>query len=158
MTLNTHSGNLMDVTHGIIVHGCNARGVMGAGVAKEVKARFPGAFTAYRKKYEGGSLELGSVVWFIANQRPKLAIANAITQLTYGRDPKQRYVDYEAIAKSFDKVAAVARLHNLPVHYPKVGASLGGGDWDVIAPIIARSLEGVDAHLWVLPVRPTLRP
>lgn len=33
----------------ILVHGCNARGVMGAGVAKQFKLRFPESYLAYRE-------------------------------------------------------------------------------------------------------------
>lgn len=34
--------NLFDVLHGsILVHACNAQGVMGRGIAKEMKEKFP---------------------------------------------------------------------------------------------------------------------
>lgn len=35
-SIERHVGNLLDATTWIIVHGCNARGAMGAGVAKAI--------------------------------------------------------------------------------------------------------------------------
>jgi len=35
--IKVNKGNLLDVTSGIIVHGCNAKSVMGSGVALAVK-------------------------------------------------------------------------------------------------------------------------
>lgn len=40
-------GNLLDVTKGIIMHGCNCQGVMGSGVALAVKRKYPLAFDRY---------------------------------------------------------------------------------------------------------------
>lgn len=155
-------GNLLAVKHGIVVHGCNAQGVMGSGVAKEVREVYPGAYEAYRNAYEkhlketGQALQLGRVVWYtVSKEEPKLAIANAITQQFYGRDPKVRYVSYEAIETAFRRIGAIAREHNLPVHYPMIGAGLANGDWGTIADIIDRELEGVEHTVWTLPGFPT---
>ena len=155
------TGNLMAVDEGIIVHGCNAQGVMGAGVAAAVRKTHPGAFEVYRLAYEKAhadgqpDLALGRVVWFTASQTPKkLAVANAITQRYFGGDRKVRYVDYDAVRTAFQNVARIARQHALPVHYPLIGAGLANGDWSVIAEIIDQELEGIDHTLWTLPGMP----
>ena len=151
-------GNLLAVKHGIIVHGCNAQGVMGSGVAAEVRKLYPEAYETYHRAYKkrinetGKSLELGRVVWFTASkEEPKLAIANAITQEFYGRDPNVVYVSYEAIRTAFRRIGEVAREHQLPVHYPLIGAGLANGDWTVIADIIDQELKGVEHTVWTLP-------
>lgn len=151
------SGNLLSVQEGIIVHGCNAQGVMGSGVAAAVRETYPGAYDAYRDLYEKAraqglkDLPLGRIAWFRVSESPKLAIANAITQQYYGRDPNVRYVSYEALEEAFGRIAKVAREHSLPVHYPLIGAGLANGDWSTIADIIDRQLEGVKHTLWTLP-------
>ena len=151
-------GNLMAVRHGILVHGCNAQGVMGSGVAAAVRETYPGAYEAYRRAYEkrmretGKTLELGRVVWFtVSKDEPKLAVANAITQEFYGRDPNRVYVSYDAIRTAFHRIGEVAREHQLPVHYPLIGAGLANGDWTTIADIIDQELEGVEHTVWTLP-------
>ena len=54
-------GNLFDTKAHIICHQCNCQGVMGSGVAAEVKRRYPYVFNSYRKDYEDGKLKLGYV-------------------------------------------------------------------------------------------------
>lgn len=147
-----NSGDLLSINRGIIVHGCNAQGVMGSGVAKAVRTTYPGAWEAYRKQFEQKGLELGDVVWFVAQPSPNhLAIANAITQKYYGRDENRVYVDYDAIRMVFKKIGDIARKYSLEVHYPKIGAGLAHGDWNKISPIILEELTGVTHTLWVQP-------
>ena len=40
-------GNIFDCTENIIVHQTNCQGVMGSGIAKQVKERYPEVFNAY---------------------------------------------------------------------------------------------------------------
>lgn len=42
-------------------HGCNCRGIMGAGIARKVRLRFPKAYSEYKSRCEIG-LALGDVV------------------------------------------------------------------------------------------------
>lgn len=158
--MKQQTGNLLEVEEGILVHGCNAQGVMASGVAKAVRERYPQAFAVYRKAYEAERaagrphLTLGRVVWLTVSTQPKLAVANAITQKFYGRNPNVRYADYDAIQKAFRRIGQVARQHQLPVHYPLIGAGLANGDWAVISAIINEELEGVAHTLWTLPGAP----
>jgi O-acetyl-ADP-ribose deacetylase (regulator of RNase III) len=60
------TGNLLDAQTDVIAHQVNCQGVMGSGVAAEVKKRYPEAFNSYRKDYENGKLELGVAQIFIS--------------------------------------------------------------------------------------------
>ena len=150
--IGRHQGDLLSVTHGVIVHGCNAQGKMGRGVAKAVRERYPGAYSAYMAVYGSRGLHLGDIIEYVPpsrGDRPPLVIVNAITQLAYGRG--QRFVDYEGLRCCFEKVAALARRYGLSdIHFPLIGCDRGGGDWTEVAPIIEQTLEGLNAHLWVL--------
>jgi len=126
-------GNLRDAEELIILHGCNAQGVMRSGVAKVVREKWPEAYNEYRAAFENYGLSMGDTV--IAFSRGK-KIINAITQEYFGRDGKQ-YVDYEAIRtaiRSVNKLADVVAV--AVVAMPKIGAGLGGGDWNIISKII----------------------
>ena len=151
-SIERHVGNLLDVKTGVIVHGCNARGVMGAGVAKAVKQRYPGAYTAYRHAYEEGGLSVGQVIAYPVpngNGALQLVIVNAIIQQTYGTDRRQ--VDYAGFERAFVQVAHITRTFGFQdVHLPLIGCGLAGGDWRVIEPIIRRTLRGLRKHLWLL--------
>ena len=142
MTIEYRKGNLLDITAGIIVHGANAQGVMGSGVAKVVKEKYPECFAEYRREYEQLGLHLGSIVWWTNDMDGRdntpfqnmLFIANGITQQEYGTD--RRHVNYVAVADVFKEVIRQAKSTKLDVNFPKIGAGLGGGDWNIIEAII----------------------
>lgn len=143
---------LANVTGGIIVHGCNSRGVMGSGIALSIKNKYPDAFGAYRSQYEKSGLTLGDVIF--VEVMPGLFVANAITQAgfigTDGSDPYGRYVSYDALDIAFKRVNEFSKKHSLPVHYPLIGADRGRGDWAIISTIIQQSLSDT-SYLWILP-------
>ncbi len=142
-------GNVFDAflyPNTVVVHGCNAQGVMGSGVAKVVRNDFPGAYYEYIRHHEEFGLALGEII--PVPVLPNRWIINAITQEFYGRDGK-RYVDYKAVGKAFRSVKVFAQDNGIEsVNYPKIGAGLGGGDWNTIAEIIDLELEGITHFCW----------
>lgn len=127
-------GNLLDVKEGVIIHGCNLQGVMGAGVAKAIKEKYPKCFDEYKKYlFLTESVTLGEFSTYEAS--PHLVIENLLTQINYGRDPRVRYVSYDAISYGF-KALNKKHSETVPFYFPKIGAGLGGGNWEVIEKII----------------------
>jgi len=126
-------GNVLDAKEKIIVHGCNAKGVMGSGVAKAIRERWPGAYEAYRKQFEEKGLELGETIFYLTKENK--IIVNAITQKDFGSTGK-RFVDYEAIKVALKEVDDMAKALNYEIAMPQIGAGLGGGDWKKIETII----------------------
>jgi len=153
--INTIEGNVLAVPKGIIVHGCNCQGVMGAGVALQIKNIYPAAYKVYRDKYESRSnpkpgdglqmgLQLGEITF--AEVEPFKIIVNANTQYSCGGD--KRYVDYEAVAQCFEKVERLARMientnsgKKLDIFFPMIGAGLAGGNWNIISTIIDETVS-----------------
>ena len=149
--LQYQKGDLLASPEPLIAHGCNSQGVMGAGIAAAIKARFPAAFQAYRLHHEMAGLQLGQVIF--VDITPSLTVANAITQATTGTDPQTRYVSYDAIADCMTRIAAEARFRRIGrVGLPKIGAGLANGDWSIIERIIERQLvaSGVTAAVYEL--------
>lgn len=152
--INVLEGNVLDIPFGIVVHGCNSHGVMGSGIAKEVKARFPGAFKVYSEEYacrvnKGCSgLELGSITVYDP-PGTALIIVNAVTQQDYGREPGHVYVDYDAMYTCFTKIKTIAIEKNMPVNFPLIGCGLANGDWNIVSAIIEDALgPDVEKILW----------
>jgi len=170
--IETRKGDVLNqtITKPIfIVHGCNAQGVMGSGIALQIKTKYPEAYLAYKNEKK---LKLGTCIPIAIKNN--LTIINAITQEYYGRNPNIRYVDYEAIRSCFheiDKMAAQfaykalsntmkQNQHNtspnlidyLPeIHFPMIGAGLANGDWNIISKIIDEVVsEYTKKVLWVL--------
>ncbi len=149
--LKIEVGDLFNAVDGkrecLLVHGCNAQGVMGSGVAAIVKKLYPRAYLVYKnQKYSKRGLTLGDVTIAVNESGPQ--IANAITQHFYGRDGKQ-YVDYDAVVDSMVDIAAYAKEHNLQVHLPMIGGGLGGGDVKRLTAIFQAAFHDVGATLWL---------
>lgn len=151
MSENHITGNILDIKGGIIVHGCNNRGMMGAGIAKDIVQLHPKVLLDYQNFINNNRNTLGRVVWTEIN--PFLLIASGITQPNYGREANKIYVNYELILSIFQEVALKSKITTLPVFYPKIGAGLGGGDWNTIYNIIKKELVGINHTLVVLPNR-----
>lgn len=139
-------GDLLDVTEGCIIHGCNAQGVMGSGVALAVKNKYPKAYTAYKNFETKHGLRLSSISLIRINN---LWVANMISQELYGRDPKVQYVSYGAVHLGFEKLHKHMDRY-VPFHFPKIGAKRGNGDWNEIARIIEFACPDRELVCWEL--------
>jgi O-acetyl-ADP-ribose deacetylase (regulator of RNase III) len=126
----------------ILAHGVNCQGVMGSGVAKTFKQKYPEAFEDYlyflkKYKYENDVAPLGVSRLFYSCSND-LLLASMFTQEFYGNDGRQ-YVNYEAFFDSFRKVADY--YEDSTIIMPKIGAGLGGGDWRIIEGLMKIILE-----------------
>lgn len=152
MQYKTVKGNLFDYLKpgDAMVHGCNNQGVMGSGIALEVKERFPGAYSTYRNKYDLHGLELGEIIPYF--DRSGKIIINAVTQNFYGKDGK-RYVKYDAVADCCYHIREGFKVMLEPpktLYFPLIGAGLGGGNWNVISEIIKSEFDGMTGTELVL--------
>lgn len=141
-------GNLLNAEESIIMHGCNAQGVMGSGVAVQIRRKFPSAYHAYLRAQEAyglhlGDISIGTAISSCDNARP-VTIINAITQEFCGRDGR-KYASYDAIAKAAEKVNSRFALERIAI--PKIGAGLGGGNWQVIESILENHAPDIQ---WVV--------
>lgn len=143
------TGDATEGPEALLLHGCNAQGAMGSGIAKAIREKFPEAFLEYRKVYSLNSgLILGEVITVECSEGK--IIANGITQEFYGRDEKQ-YVSYDAINKVMEEVNRYAIEFNIDtVAMPLIGAGLGGGSWKIISKIIEDTLIDVKPIVYTL--------
>jgi O-acetyl-ADP-ribose deacetylase (regulator of RNase III) len=171
MQIIERSGDFIEGTESLIIHGCNAQGMMGAGAAKAVRERLPFAYQAYREVYLMRGLRLGEVIWALNTGSDTLTmrsriVANAITQQDYGSEPKL-YVDYDAVraamravdefcvrsqasqqSEEFIDIAGLTPIYT--VGMPMIGAGLGGGSWSRIAEIITAESQHFQAVVYRL--------
>jgi len=151
--IKTFHGDLLDVTKGYIVHGVNAAGRFNAGIAKQIRLRWPSVYHDYMKAYHNRRLELGH----ISGQRvgAELAVINGVTQRLYGRDPTICYVSYSSIEYVFGNVvllADLAQFQGIPkiISFPMIGCGLGGGTWEKVAAEIPKRVPNDwKLHLYI---------
>jgi O-acetyl-ADP-ribose deacetylase (regulator of RNase III) len=150
MSFEVKVGDLFaNVEHGFIMHGCNAQGVMGSGVARIVRDRFPIAFEQYALQHP--NYILGEVIPVIVE--PNLVIVNAITQENFGTDRVQ--VDYDAVEQACRGVKHLANsdlIESTDIHFPFIGAGLAGGDQSTLLAIFEKQFSDCETNvtLWVL--------
>lgn len=149
--------DMLSCESGIIVHGCNSHGVMGSGIAWQIRQKYPQAYEVYRAHCMNfrNNLSIRSILGDVVpcEINENLVIMNAITQEDFGRE-KKLYVDYSAIYTCFKKILSLTRekYPHLTINYPLIGAGLGGGDWAIISDIIDTSFSeypDISRTLWI---------
>jgi len=132
----------------VIIHGCNCFCTMGAGIARSIKDVFPEAYKADCKTVSGDYNKLGTFSYAnIDVYDHSLIIVNGYTQYHYRHGIQ--CVKYAAIRSVFKHVKE--SFTGKRIGYPKIGAGLGGGDWNTIAKIIDEELIDEDHTLVILP-------
>ena len=131
------TGDLLDVTEGIICHGCNLSGGFGSGVAGAIARMYPSVRENYHANYRDKFLGDISGLEVIDG----LYILNCYTQQGYGRDKNVQYASYDAVRDSMVKVIDMANTLGIKqVHIPRIGAGLGGLNWEIVENVL-RNLE-----------------
>jgi O-acetyl-ADP-ribose deacetylase (regulator of RNase III) len=121
---------------------------MASGVAKVMREKYPEVYTAYANLHEYSGLSLGHTQMVITHDM-KL-VFNAMTQEYYGRDGKQ-YVSYEAIRSCLRMIDVDYEIpYRTKIALPKIGAGLGGGDWNIIEQIINEELKDYEVLIYEL--------
>ena len=136
------NGNLLDFPNGIdfIAHSCNTHNVMGAGIARQIKDRYPMAYEAdCHAMYEDDNV-LGDYSFAVTDATQTKGIYNMYTQSKIG---DERSVNYEAFYVALTKVANTIEWEDnnddktsvlgLPW---MISCGLAGGSWNVIFSMI----------------------
>jgi O-acetyl-ADP-ribose deacetylase (regulator of RNase III) len=129
-------GDLLEAPQAILAHGVNSLGVMGAGVAKAIRERFPAAYGAYREKYQADGWQTGEVQ-FVAVPGPDRDrwVANCCMQEKIGAGRDQN--DYRAYYSIFTKLINFAiDTKEYQFAIPRIGAGLANGDFERIIQIL----------------------
>jgi O-acetyl-ADP-ribose deacetylase (regulator of RNase III) len=153
--------DITTVQSGIVAHGCNTKGLFGAGVALGIKHTWPKAYSEYAMVCRQSKIPsdlLGTVNLVDVSDQPAtgkkkapgtLLIANCFTQLQCGRNGV--YASVDAIKEALSGVFAVASLYDIPLYLPKIGAGLGGLSWsNDVEPIVEQlSREAPEVQVFV---------
>lgn len=135
--IHTIKGDLFSTNADVICHQVNCQGVMGSGVAKQVKEKYPEAYENYKNicRYFSNLNKKEKLLGYpqltkIHNADEKY-IVNMFCQLNYGSDGK-RYTNYEAVYNALEKlnnIFASRFTFAFPYHF---GCDRGGANWDII--------------------------
>ena len=164
------NGNLFDSKANFIVHQVNCQGVMGSGVALQVKERYPHVFTEYLKYLKlykkkkisplGFAQFVPVDVWalsmvntlsadgIIAYDTNYQYIVNLFGQDTYGTG---LHTDLPALKRAMKTIAQIAKSIGATVAMPyRIASCRGGASWHTVYEIIEEVFDhsGVDVEIW----------
>lgn len=135
-------GNLLEADVQYICHQVNCQGVMGSGIAKQIRDRWPIVYDKYQEIYmshlmKGGVYLQGHSQIVPIDDNKK--VINMFAQLFYGYDGK-RYTSYDAfwacLGEIKEKVPKGSKI-GFPV---RIGCGLGGANWSIIRTMIEEVL------------------
>lgn len=155
MAIVTYTGDVLQSGAHVIAHQVNCKGVMGAGVALQIRQKYPNVFSAYRAACKKSSPEalLGKIQPCLCGGATERWIVNCFAQEGYGMDSVQ--TNYVAMESCFIKLRDWAILNGhkqIAIPYG-IGCGLAGGDWNVVKDILNRTFVGnqVVLEIWKLP-------
>lgn len=141
-------GDLLTAKVEAIVNPVNCVGVMGAGLALQVRMAFPEMFSSYQVDCWTGRLAPGRVHIWETRQTPLKYVLNVPT--------KRHWKDTSLMTDiSSGLVALLTAVHNLGLRsaaVPALGCGLGGLKWAEVRPMMVSAFEllpVVDFRLYV---------
>lgn len=139
----------------------NAQGVMGSGLAKSIRDRWPAVFDAYHEAHKAGELELGTFT--VVEVEPGKRVISLVGQQFYRKDPvdKTRFANYEAIYSgmeilraALEEAVAVGRgPYSLGIPF-KLASDRAGGDFAVIDSMIHSVWAGSPIPTYIVELDP----
>lgn len=145
-------GDLLTSKSQVIAHQVNCQGVMGSGIAKQIKREYPEVYNSY--------VEFVQQQKTLSEHSPKLLgraqlvptkdfyVANLFGQNGYGTH--KRMTNYEAIYNALDDLHDQMISNNLTsVSFPhKMSCGLAGGDWNIVCTMIDSIFKDMDVTVY----------
>lgn len=122
----------------VIAHCANCFCTMGAGIALQIKNKYPEAYSADCATTKGDLNKLGTISH---TSLSKPVIVNLYGQFDFrGRRVGKMDLDYNALRLALR--AMKEKFSGKIFGLPKIGSDLAGGDWTIIEKIIEEEMRG----------------
>ncbi|EAE7269967.1 TPA: macro domain-containing protein [Listeria monocytogenes] len=132
----------------IIAHICNDVGGWGKGFVLAISRKWEEPEKAYRKWYKDkNDFKLGEVQLIPVTDY--ISICNMIGQKGTKTGSKGVPIRYEAVESCLEKLSEIAKEQQASIHMPRIGCGLAGGKWEIIEPIIRKTLIANDIEVYI---------
>ena len=145
--INHIKGDIFKSDADIIIHQVNCQGVMGSGVAKQVKDKYPNVYVHYREYCKDFTPEemLGTVFMVPIDNKPRF-VANFFSQNNFGYDGNC-YTSYEAFEKCLFYMKKNYSEFSMAIPY-LIGCRRGGGSWEKVYKMIEDILGDCEVTIY----------
>ena len=127
-------GNILKSTAKCLVNPVNCEGVMGKGLALQIKQNYPHTFESYKKACNEGKLSIGRVHTFFEEGKYIISIP---TKVRWREPSRLEYV--EIGLKEMMEIIKILPIYTVAL--PALGCGNGGLDWDDVKPLMGKTLE-----------------
>lgn len=138
-----------DKVYDIFCHQVNCQGVMGSGLAKQIRYAYPEVFNCYKNKCTNDKNLLGTIQHVLTSDY-RICI-NMFAQDQYGRD--KQYTDYTAFKKCLDEIAQkimpLSTVDKIAFPY-MIGCGLAGGDWVIVRGMLQDFADKVKKDVYIV--------
>ena len=150
MTISFISGNILKSDSDYIVNTVNCVGVMGKGLALQIKKKFPAEFSEYKKSCDAGELSPGSV--YVFNEMFNPVIIHMTTKNHWINPSKIEYIQdsLKALKEYFS-----SETDHRSVALPAIGCGNGGLNWSDVRELILKELDDMNDNIDVYVYEPT---
>lgn len=149
-----HEGTVFDAPVQTIVNTVNCVGVMGKGLALEVRRRFPPVYVKYRAACERGQVDIGKLQLV---KTPTLWVLNFPTKRHWQGPSKVSYIE-----KGLKKLISTYKRRRITsIAFPALGCGSGGLKWEDVRPTMEKylsKLRGIDIYICLAVPKPGLLP
>jgi len=149
------NGNILNASENIICQQVNCKKVMGSGLAKQIRTKYPEVYQSYKKFCESEKELLGEVNSVVVQDKATnrtYIILNIFGQDGYGRD--KQYTDYNALKRAFKRIYDNLNISGMPFYGMSIaipynfGCGLAGGNWNIVYKIIEEIFQDYDVTIY----------
>jgi O-acetyl-ADP-ribose deacetylase (regulator of RNase III) len=138
-----YKGDIFEAPIDIVIHQANCQCVMGAGIAKEIRRRYPRAYEVDQMTKKGDVKKLGQFTFALADEKQKQTVVNLYGQYRYGRD--QQYTNYVAVTSGLRNILSWIEKMGLEKSVIGIKEGMGcrnaGGNWEIVLGLIKEVFE-----------------
>jgi len=141
-------GNLLEDDAETLVNAVNTVGVMGAGIARQFKEKFPDMFVVYESACQRGELQLGTMHVVQVKENDTTRYIINFPTLAHWSDKSTLATIESGLA---DLVRVVQEKGIQSIAIPPLGCGVGGLEWEDVRLLIEgafKNVEGVTVHLY----------
>lgn len=150
MSLTHMNGDIFTTMQPVIGHGVNMVGLMGGGLAAQVKNKYPSVDETYRLACETEMFKEGQTLMLLVDESEHEGtryIANIGSQILPGA-----HADIELLRTGFrDALMQTDELGLTGMAVPEIGAGIGGLVWEDVLTVMedeTRAYPGLEIEVW----------
>jgi len=143
MEVNIINGDVLKSGSPIIAHQVNCMGIMGGGVALQVKKKYPVVFNKYLNLVESTSDKLALLGTTQFVECGDTIVANLFGQYSIGGGVQTRYNEFRSCIVMLREYMIHHNIKEVAFPY-LIGCYRGGGDWTIVDKIIREEFESTN--------------